>query len=217
MKNKRNIKKKKLKKALVIGGISVAITSSIVAVKGFSQRPEIENQSYSSESSMRKAEEIPSNVYTDTKEDLHEETKKSAPKFVLKNYNNLGNNLERQDLGCAIETSVYLFKDKNTCEYFYDTLMENVPSNLECVDGENMVYVYVDKTNDSRPIAGITEIEGEIVNVKINAYTSKNLGVIKCDENKYINFNSSSDEMNDYFESTKEYYEERLAIVQSKR
>lgn len=216
MKNMRNVKKKKLKKALVIGGISVAITSSIIAAKELSKKSKIENQNFSSESLMKKTEEISSNVYADTKEELNE-TKKNAPKFVLKNYNNLGNNLERQDLGCAIETSVYLFKDKNTCQYSYDTLMENVPSNLECVDGENMIYVYVDKTNDSRPIAGIAEIDGKIVNVKVNAYTSKNLGVIICDDNKYINFSSSSDEMNDYFESTKEYYEERLEIVQSKR
>lgn len=213
--NNRKFKQKIIKKALVIGGISL-ITSSTISynvgkINGYKNGYEVGYEESKKEEKNIEITELP-------KENMEEEKNlscDSASKYVLDVYNRIGKDLEIEDLGCALVTSPYLFKDKTTDVYIYDTTLFEPSDNLKSInDEETSVYIYVDTKNENRPIAGITEVNGKPVNVNVIAYSKNSSLPIKSDSNYYVNFLTDSEEiMQKYLDTTKDYYSERLDLI----
>lgn len=167
----------------------------------------------SKEENIAENNEIPVNDEIEIKKD-------STVEYILNMYNGLGNNLTREDLGLVESSSLYLYKDSEIDKYVLDSVNYKEPDSYKTIpEGDKSdVFIYVDKTNKSKPIAGITKIKDKYVNVKIKSYSNIGTdgGTIKMDENKYINFIGTDEDMEKYYFGTIEYLDERISKVRGR-
>ena len=132
---------------------------------------------------------------------------KKVEEVILEKYNGLGNNLTKENLGCAEQNADYLFKDMSG-NYVYN-ITQNT-ENLERVNYSSL-YVFTDNTNEKRPIAGIVRTEDGCFNVDVKNIDINN-GVINQDANKYINLSGTEEELSEYMKDAYNYFKERIDV-----
>ena len=135
----------------------------------------------------------------DAVETAQEDYKSVLIDNIINEYNKLGNNLEKNDLGCVLQTkenASYLFLDSNN-KYVFDITMDT--TGLDRVENDYSILVFVDKEKGNKPIAatgkiGIFPIEVNAKSVDING--TKYIQ----DSNNYVNMHIDFDVALDYLQ-----------------
>ncbi len=143
---------------------------------------------------------------TEVMEPLDVQNEKDLTTYILERYNGLGKTLTLKDLGVATQNAPYMFQ-RNDGSYEYG-ITYNVNSN-ERVDYDTL-YVFIDNTNDKRPIAGIAKIGDGYYNVDVKDYDSHEQRIIR-DDNYYIPIEGKN--MKARYEEAQKYLEEREKVV----
>lgn len=139
-------------------------------------------------------------IDTDTTEETtYEELKDDIADKIIYEYNKLGNNLQKENLGCVLQTNEgtsYLFIDQNG-NYVFD-ITQNTDG-LHRIDDNYNILIFIDKTKENKPIASVGKINEQ--EVKVNTKSVD------------INGSRSIQDSNNYLSDIKINYDEALGYL----
>ena len=203
---KRKLKKLNIKKLIIPLGLASVLISGVTGYKIGEKSGNKASESYGYEigykdgiqygiisGEVSKAEEYKEKLNNQKKYYLNKIKQMRinyAIDYILEKYNELGNNLSKEDLGCIDYETSYLYQDNSNGNIVH----EMIPSKIgyERITDYDNFYIFSDNTKNKKPIAGLVKIGDSIYNVKVVSYTNNDNITISSDSNNYVDFDFSS-------------------------